>query len=123
MEIPTWPAMLPVAPLLSSYKEDARTLTKAVTSGNKSMLIRRVSTRAQTPISVSFNLTKDQVNMFESFFYDVLAGGALRFSFVHPRKGTTIEVSFDPSAETAYTIEPQESMAYFKVNAKFLIWS
>lgn len=123
MSIPSWPTTLPVSPLLSSYDEEVKSLTSAVTTGNKSILIRRMSTRTQTPISVAFNFTKNQVAIFETFFYNTLGGGALRFSFTHPRTKEEIEVSFDPSSEVAFKISPQDSMSYFKVSAKFLIWS
>lgn len=121
--LPTWPSSLPVAPLIAAYSEQHPSLTTSVTSGNKSKLIRKTSTRTQVPIVVNFNLTKEQLTTFESFVYDVLEGGAVRFTFEHPRKEENVEVSFDATQQNVFTIEPNGSMSYFKVATQFLVWS
>ena len=114
---------LPVAPLIAAYQEEAKTLAKSITSGNKSLIVRKLATRTQRPISVAFNLSAEQVETFELFFNNTLDGGVGRFSFTHPRTGEEIEVSFDPTQSTAFTISPQSSMRYFKLTAKFIVWS
>lgn len=123
MDIPTWPDSLPIAPLLADYSETKSSLAQAVTTGNKSILLRRNSTRAQDKLNVSFALNRQQTKYFEQFFYDTLAGGTLRFTFRHPRTLETIEASFDPTSEQALTITPQESMEIYKVTFTLIIWN
>lgn len=120
--IPVWPFTLPLAPLLDAYDETHASLAQSVTSGNKSILLRRNSTRSQSRMSVAFNLNKQQAGYFETFFYSTLAGGTLRFSFEHPRKREQIEVSFDPTVDQAFTLKPQQSMSYFKVAFTLIVW-
>lgn len=121
--IPSWPSTLPQAPLIAAYSESTKSLASVVTTGNKSAIIRRNTTRSQTPMKIAFNFTKEQVAFFETFFYDTLGGGIRIFSFTHPRKKTTIEVSFDPSQEEVYTIEPQDNMSFFKITMQLLVWN
>ena len=121
--LPEWPSTLPVAPLISAYAETHKTLVTAVTTSNKSVLIRKNATRAQPTFTVDFNLTAAQTAFFETFFYDTLEGGAIRFTFKHPRLGTNIEVSFDPTQDSAFTIDPQGGMENFKITTKFLVWN
>lgn len=121
--IPSWPVTLPTAPLFAAYSEQHPSLAAVVTSGNKSKLIRKTSTRAQVPISVEFNFSKDQMTLFENFVYTTLEGGAIRFTFKHPRTEQVVDVSFDASQQNLFTIVPNGSMEYFKVSTQFLIWS
>ena len=92
-----------------SLFRSTKSLASVVTTGNKSAIIRRNTTRSQTPIA--FNFTKEQVAFFETFSMILLVGESS--SFTHPRK-TTIEVSFDPSQEEVYTIEPQDNMSFLR---------
>lgn len=123
MAIPIWPTTLPQAPLIENLSERYTTLAQSVTSGNKSILVRRNSTRAQDRLAVSFNLTRAQVGYFEKFYYDTLAGGTLRFSFTHPRTKNTIEVSIDPTSDSSFTIEPNGSMNFFLLTLQLIIWN
>lgn len=121
--LPSWPVSLPIAPLLAAYLENHPSLSTSVTTGNKSKLIRKTSSRTQIPIVVEFNFSEAQMNVFETFFYNTLEGGAIRFTFVHPRTKQLVEVSFDPSQQNVFTISPNGSMRYFKVTTQFLVWS
>lgn len=125
MDIPTWPATLPVSPLLAEYSETHSTLATSVTTGNKSILLRRNTTRAQDRLSVSFVFTRQQVEYFTTFFYDTLAGGTLRFSFTHPRTLQVIECSFDPTTDQGFTIEPagNDTMKHYHVAFTLIIWN
>ncbi len=120
--LPEWPMSLPIAPLLASYRETHKSLTSSITTGNKSVIMRKVTTRVQKPMPVVFNFSKEEMTIFENFVYDTLEGGAVRFTFQHPRLKTIIEVTFDPSQENVFTIEPQDSMDFFKVSTQFLVW-
>lgn len=122
MNIPIWPESLPLAPLLAAYNESHSSLAASVTTGNKSILLRRNATRAQPKLNVAFALSRKQVEYFETFFNDTLAGGTLRFTFEHPRKRENIEVSFDPTNESGFTIEPQDSMEVYKVSFTLIVW-
>lgn len=120
-----WPDSLPLAPLLADYHEGFTGVTTSVTTGNKSILIRRNSSRAQNRLYVAFLFNKEQVEYFETFFFDVLNGGSERFMFEHPRTRREIECSFDPTQNEPFTITPMEglSMTYFKMESTFLIWT
>ena len=120
--LPEWPSSLPVAPLIAAYNETHKTLATAVTTGNKTVLVRRNATRAQKTFTTNFSFTAAQVSTFETFFYTTLEGGAMRFTFKHPRKGTTIEVSFDPTQDSAFTIDPEGGMDCLKITTKLLVW-
>ena len=121
--LPAWPGSLPLTPLLDAYSESFPSLISNVTTGNKSMIVRKMATRSQTMLSVSFNLTKDQAENFIGFFNDTLDGGAGRFTFTHPRKKEVIEVSFSPTQQEAFTLEPNGSMNYFKISTQLIVWS
>lgn len=125
VKIPTWPVSLPISPLLASYSESHSTLVTSVTTGNKSLLIRKNSSRALDRLNVSFNFTRAQVDYFLTFFYDTLSGGALRFQFIHPRKLSEIEVSFDPTNDQAFTVTPQANatMQWYEVSFSMVIWN
>ena len=121
--LPSWPSSLPLQPLLDAYNESFPSLISNVTTGNKSIIIRKMASRSQTSLSVSFNLTKEEADIFENFFNSTLDGGALRFTFTHPRKKEQIEVSFSPSQQVAFTLTPNGSMNYFKIDFNLLVWS
>lgn len=121
--LPAWPGTLPLTPLLDAYNEAYPTLIANVTTGNKSMIVRKMATRSQTILSTSFNLTKAQAEIFEDFFYITLDGGAGRFTFTHPRKKEAIEVSFSPTQNEAFTLTPNGSMDFYKVSMKLIVWS
>lgn len=125
MDIPIWPASLPLSPLLAEYSETHSSLATNVTTGNKSILLRRNTTRAQDRLNLSFNLSRQQVAYFTTFFYDTIAGGSMRFSFTHPRTLQEIECSFDPTSDQGFTISPagNATMKYYKVSMTFIIWS
>lgn len=123
MNIPTWPVTLPERPEQPDYQESYTSLAQSVTTGNKSLLVRRNSTRAQDKLTVSFILDAEQVGYFTTFYYDTLAGGVLRFTFRHPRTEETIEVSFDPTANEAFTITPYNESTFYKLSASLIIWS
>lgn len=122
MNIPIWPDSLPLSPLLDAYEETHSSLAQSVTSGNKSILLRRNSTRAQSKLSVAFALRRKEVEYFTAFFYDTLAGGTLRFTFEHPRTRKQIEVSFDPTSDQAFTIQPQQTMELYKIAFTLIVW-
>lgn len=123
ISLPAWPSSLPLAPLIDAYNEAFPSLMANVTTGNKSLLLRKMASRSQITLDISFNLTEEQATIFEEFFYLTLDGGSLRFTFTHPRKKTEIEVSFSPTQQTAFTLKPNGSMEFFEVSFQLLVWS
>lgn len=119
-----WPASLPIAPLLATYNERYASTVTAVTTGNKSLLVRKNSSRAQNRLDVAFMLNKKQVEYFKTFYNDILDGGSTRFYFQHPRTLEDIECSFDPTTDQPFTITPADNltMKYYKLVATFIIW-
>lgn len=122
MAIPDWPVTLPKSPQLADYSETHSSLAQSVTTGNKAIILRRNSTRAQDKLNVTFMFSRQQTKYFTAFFYDTLAGGTLRFNFEHPRTLEKVEVSFDPTSEQGFTIEPQESMNIYKISFTLIVW-
>lgn len=123
VSLPVWPSALPRQPLLDALEESFPSLISNVTTGNKSMIVRKMASRSQTKLSVSFNFTKEQMQTFEDFFNQTLDGGSVRFTFKHPRKKQNVTVSFSPTQNVAFTSVPNGSMNYFKVQAEFIIWN
>lgn len=123
MTIPSWPSTLPSRPQRTSYQEQIPGMSQVVTTGNKSLLVRRNSTRAQEKLSVVYVLSSDQVEYLKMFYNDTLAAGTLRFNYTHPVTGKVIEVSFDPSSENGLTITPFEKTLHWQVSMTFIIWS
>lgn len=123
ISLPSWPEALPLAPLLDAYDEAHPSLISNVTTGNKSMIVRKMATRSQVVLSTSFNLTRDQASIFEDFFYITLDGGASRFTFTHPRKKEEIEVSFSPTQNEAFTLSPNGSMDFYELAMQLIVWS
>lgn len=120
-----WPPSLPQAPLLSAYNERYSSTVTSVTTGNKSLLIRKNSSRAQDRLEVAFIVTRKQVEIFKTFFNDTLDGGSRRFYFEHPRTLEDVECSFDPTTDAPFTITPADNitMEYFKITATFIVWN
>ncbi len=123
VSLPTWPTTLPQVPQKTSYQEVYTSLATSVVTGNKTKLIRRQATRAQDKISAIYVLSAAQVTDFESFYYNTLAGGTLRFTFPHPRTYVMTEVSLDPTSEQGFTLTPYESTLYFQLAITFLVWN
>lgn len=120
--IPTWPVSLPQEPLIAGFTEEKKSLITSVTTGNRSMIVRKVASRTQNKITVSFNFSDEEMDTFENFFNNVLDGGANVFTFEHPRTHVVYNMSFDPSQSVAYKVEPNGSMRFFKVSTSFIVW-
>lgn len=134
MSIPTWPVNLPVTPLITGYEETLYTGVRHMTAANRAPLIRRNAVLRMRMIKCSFILNQPQLEILEDFVYDTLAGGALRFSFTHPRTKETIECSFHSSGDDSplYTIgEPrgtklasdtEQYNIYYEISFNLIVW-
>lgn len=92
--MPDWPTSLPALPLAESYGE-----TQAVTVIRTEMetgpaKARRRTTAGVSLLNLSYILSRAEAATLEEFFENELAGGALQFSFPHPRKAQTVGCRF-----------------------------
>lgn len=110
MAIPTWPATLPLQPLVDGYEETWFSQTEFKTPDSGAPMVRRKQVLSIRAFKVKFVLTEEQVNFLDEFIYKTLEGGALRFSFTHPRTKEDVEMSFygkDTSTELVTIGEPK----------------
>ena len=113
-----WPSTLPLVPLVSGYDESApNTLLRSSMDQGPSRVRRKCSSKPWTFTAPFPPLTKTQAAALETFIEDTLDGGALRFTFTHPRKGTEIECRVVPQSDSAlYSISPAGSGAWWSVS-------
>ena len=90
----TWPSSLPQSPQ-DSFSETGGVLMLSTSMDAGPAKIRKRGSKGSV-MSLTFHMTKAQVNTFESFVKDTLKGTA-RFGFTHPRTGNTLEVRLVPS--------------------------
>lgn len=92
MAIATWPADLPIDPLIKGYEE-----TLGASWGEfsaQSGAVVRYATTTDAPardLRVSIPMTRAQVAVLETFIGVTLHNGILPFSFRHPRLGTDVK--------------------------------
>lgn len=89
-----WPMTLPQEPLAEGYRETPGDQTVRTQMETGRAKVRRRSSAAPVQIDMVFMMTKGQVGILESFFDQTLKGGALDFSFKHPRKGQEVQCRF-----------------------------
>ena len=89
-----WPATLPQDVEIPEYSNPFgdRTIRSEMESGPS--FARPRSTVGVDPATWRIELTRAQVDILEDFYKNTLAGGSLRFNFLHPRLLTTVEVRF-----------------------------
>jgi hypothetical protein len=96
-----WPEDLPQSPLTDGLQEtlaDNLLRTKMEQGPDKR---RRRSTDAPAKITAQFLLDTAQCAVLETFYGETLAGGAKRFRFTHPRRGTLVFCRFTQPPEYA----------------------
>lgn len=92
--MPAWPATLPIAPLLDGYRERPPATTLRTEMDTGPAKLRRRFTSGTRPISVGFVLTKAQLERFDEFYVTVCAGGALSWTWEHPRTLEPVTLRF-----------------------------
>lgn len=117
-----WPDSLPPWPLMADYGESLSGGPHSVTPDNKAIIVRDSSSARINRLTLAFNMTAGQVNVFEDYVRFTLAGGTKPMLINHPRNLYATTVSFDPTASEMYTITNQESMKFFKVAFTVIIW-
>lgn len=93
-DAPRWPDLLPTFSIRQQYlKGFADNVIRSDLNTGR-MLRRQRATVQVLPFSVSFEMTNAELNTFENFFDNDLAGGALSFSYTDPRTEENLRVAF-----------------------------
>lgn len=90
----TWPATLPQSLEAGSYNEEDSSVLIRTDMGVGPAKIRRRQTAKTVNITASLTLTEAQVETFQTFYDTTLAGGALEFTWTHPRTGASTDFRF-----------------------------
>jgi hypothetical protein len=90
----TWPPSLPDYVLIDGYSESppANTIRTEMDVGPAKM--RRRSTAAPRPFSITQFMNTTQLATFDTFFNTTLNSGSERFDWVHPRTQAAVEFRF-----------------------------
>lgn len=100
--MPTWPVSLPeVRP--GGYQETPQNQVLRSEMETGPAKTRRRFTAGTRTIPVQYQLTDAELAVFEAFFDDEIAAGALSFSWPHPRTGQTVTAKILPPG---YQIDP-----------------
>lgn len=87
--MPVWPVSLP-KPLAAGFRETLPVTTIRTEMEQGPAKVRRRTTAAIRKMSMSFLMTKAEIETLENFFLVTVAGGAIAFDFTHPRTGSTV---------------------------------
>lgn len=101
--MPTWPVTLPTAPEGNGYQEQApNTLIRSHMEAGPPK-VRQRFTAGVRPFTMTFILTKAQVEILDAFYVNTLLGGSLTVDGLnHPRKGTANVFRFVEPPSYAY---------------------
>lgn len=92
--MPSWPAILPTAPLNDGFRETMPVTTVRTDMEAGPTKVRRRTTAGVRKLTLAYLLTKAQVETLENFVAGDIAGGALSFTFSHPRTSTLVNCRF-----------------------------
>ena len=91
MAIPVWPATLPQEPLAEAYEEQLGGGVMRTPMADGAAKIRFTS-KPPTPAQIQMWMTAAQVETFEEFGETTLLRWTRRFSWVHHRRTTAVEI-------------------------------
>lgn len=91
--MPSWPGILPSAPLLG-HRESAPDVVVRTEMDAGPAKLRRRFTAGVRPMQVPLVLSDAQVDALDDFYVITLAGGTLRFDHKHPRTGAVVRWRF-----------------------------
>ncbi len=80
----TWPDTLPQQPLVEGFSGTVQDTLIRTSMDAGPEKIRRRFTAASEYFTLTWFMTKQQLNTFISFFNNDIAGGSLEFEMVHP---------------------------------------
>ena len=83
--MPAWPGTLPQDVFVQGYSEQPPELALRTQMDIGPAKLRRRQTAAARPLKATVGLTRAQVATLDAFFLTDLAGGALSFTWTHPR--------------------------------------
>lgn len=101
-----WPASLPQCPLRGRQRAPQPNVISLGTEVGEGK-VRRRSTARTKRITMTFVLTRAQVAIFEAFFEDDIADGALSFTMNDSADQTTRTWRFDP--QSPYSLDERAS--------------
>lgn len=90
----SWPGNVPDKPLIDGFSERPGTTTVRTQMDVGPDKLRRRTTAAVSTLTMRMLMTKTEVGNLETFYDGTTAQGSLRFDFVHPRTGSTVEARF-----------------------------
>jgi len=100
--MPLWPTGLPQAPSKDGLSEQAPNTVIRTPMEAGPTKVRRRFTAGIRPFTMTFLLTKAQVELLDGFYWTTLVGGSLTFDWVHPRTGLSATFAFvEPPVYTA----------------------
>lgn len=83
--MPTWPATLPEFVLEAGYGEQLEDTTRETQMDAGPPKVRRRFTKGYRLYSVAIEMDPDVADDFTTFYEDTCKGGAIPFTWVHPR--------------------------------------
>ncbi len=92
--MPAWPETLPLSPLAGSFRETLPDTVLRTGMDQGPAKLRQRSTAGTRGILVSYILDRAQVMTLDDFHETALEGGALSFSYTHPRDDNTVTCRF-----------------------------
>lgn len=105
--MPVWPVTLPSSPLVEGFRETPPETVLRSTMDQGPAKLRRRTTAGTGALSMTYMLTRTQVDTLMDFFNETLAGGALGFDLTHPVSGASLTCRF------------RQMPAYAPVNSEF----
>lgn len=90
--MPNWPEGLPTIAMERSFVESPPDLKIRTEMDSGIAKVRRRFTSGVRPMSFDIPMTLDQVEIFDQFYSQDLASGALSVDFPHPRTGNMVEI-------------------------------
>ncbi len=99
----TWPASLPQRPLVNGYSDGIGDGRVEYAPDTGPTLTRRRSTATPSPLTVAFEMTRDQVDALQVFVATNLLGGSLPFNFPAINEAGTYVVKFQKQGLPKWT--------------------
>ena len=119
MAIPAWSAQaLPQVPQKGFTESIAVNVIRSAMDAGPAKMRRR--SKGVNTMDLSFMLTTAQTTTLENFINNTLLG-TKRFSFPHPRTGTTVEVRIVPSGDGEFFKLQYLAPGYWNTSLKFEI--
>ena len=112
----TWPSTLPTYPLLENYTESVANNSIRTEMEQGPAKVRCRSSVGVSKISISYFLSKEQIEVLDNFYEAELKSGSIAFNFIHPRTSADVKCRFLQS--------PQYQAVngnYYKVNLELEI--